>query len=56
MSAKHPRKLSTKSARVKAIARERVGSPKPTRALEEGSGRSKPKYKRSWREELAENG
>jgi hypothetical protein len=40
---------------VKALARQRVGSPKPARVLEEKPSREKPKYKKSWQEEAAEN-
>lgn len=32
---------------VKAIARERVGSPKPARAIEPKSQRRKPKHKKT---------
>lgn len=35
-----------KSKRVKAVARERVGSPRPGRALEDKRLREKPKHKK----------
>lgn len=42
---KKPRKLN-KNKEVKAIARERIGTPPPARALEEKPIRSKPKHKK----------
>jgi len=51
MPKKKPKKLASKSTRVKAIARTRVGSPKPARILEEKSARDKPKHKKSWDDE-----
>lgn len=55
MPSKRPKKLASKSTRVKALARERVGSPKPVRVLEEKPVREKPKYRKNWQEEAAEN-
>ena len=49
MAAKQPK--LTKNKRVKAVARKRVGSPKPARVLDERTPRAKPKYKNRWREE-----
>ncbi len=43
-----------KARRVKAVARKRVGSPKPARTLDERMLRSKPKYKEAWSEGVAE--
>jgi hypothetical protein len=37
-----------KNKRLKAIARERVGSPKPARIIEEKPKRDKAKYKPDW--------
>jgi hypothetical protein len=37
-----------KNKRLKAIARERVGSPKPARIIEEKPKRPKAKYKLDW--------
>jgi hypothetical protein len=42
---KKPRKLN-KNKRIKAIARERVGSPKPARAILDKATRAKPKHKK----------
>lgn len=42
---KKPPKLN-KNKRIKAIARERVGSPKPVRAISDKATRAKPKHKR----------
>ncbi len=39
-------KTTTKSKRVKAVARERVGIPKPARVLADKRLREKPKYKK----------
>jgi hypothetical protein len=48
--AKRPRKFS-KSKAVKSIARERVGSPPPSRPIKPKSERDKPKHKKeSWEE------
>ncbi len=38
--------LPSKAKRVKAIARERVGSVKPSRPIEERETRTKPKHKK----------
>jgi len=46
---KRPRKYS-KTKAVKAIARKRLGSPKPARVLEEKPARSRPKHKKKWTE------
>ena len=48
-----PRKktLPSKAKRVKAIARERIGTVPPARVLEETSQRSKPKHKKRVDEE-----
>lgn len=51
MPGKRPKKLASKSTRVKAIARERVGSPKPGRVVDEKPRRSTPKHKKSWQDE-----
>jgi len=40
-----------KAKAVKAIARQRVGAPKPARALSAKPLRAKPKHKKSWTEE-----
>ena len=40
------RKKFDANKEVKAIARERVGSPKPARAIEPKSERRKPKHKK----------
>lgn len=40
----------SKTKAVKAIARERVGSPKPARIVDEKPVRSKPKHKKKWAE------
>ncbi|HEY7212391.1 MAG TPA: hypothetical protein VH477_19100 [Bryobacteraceae bacterium] len=40
-----------KNKRVKAVARKRVGTPKPARVLEERTGRDRPKYKKRWQDE-----
>jgi hypothetical protein len=37
-----------KNKRLKAIARERLGSPKPARIIEEKPNREKAKYKPNW--------
>jgi hypothetical protein len=42
---KRPRKYS-KTKAVKQLARERVGTPKPARVLEDNSLRAKPKHKK----------
>jgi hypothetical protein len=47
---KKPRKYSKNKA-VKAIARERVGSPKPSRVVAAKLARPKPKHKKSWTDE-----
>lgn len=52
MPVKRPKKLASKSKRVKALARERVGSPKPERIVTEKPTRPKPKHKKSWQEEV----
>jgi hypothetical protein len=39
-------KAPDKSKRVKAVARERVGAPKPARIIEDKRLRQKPKYKK----------
>jgi hypothetical protein len=44
-------KLS-RNKRVKAVARKRVGSPKPGRPLTERGNRSRPKYKQQWQDEI----
>lgn len=49
MAAKRPK--LTKNKRVKAVARKRVGSPKPARVLDERAPRAKAKYRTGWREE-----
>jgi len=46
------RKGLDKTKRVKAVARQRVGSPKAARPLDERVGRDKPKHKEAWRREL----
>lgn len=43
---KKPKKLD-KTTRVKAVARDRVGSPKPGRALADKRLREKPKHKKN---------
>ncbi len=43
---KKPTKLD-KTKRVKAVARERVGSPKPARVLKDKRLREKPKHKKN---------
>jgi hypothetical protein len=40
-----------KTKRVREIARERVGPPKPTRPLEERGRKAKPKYPDNWLKE-----
>jgi hypothetical protein len=55
MAGKPRKKLPSKSSRVKAIARQRVGTPKPARAIEDKPTRRKPKHKKSWQEETTEN-
>lgn len=52
MPGKRPKKLASKSKRVKAIARERLGSPKPERILTDRPTRARPKHKKSWQEEV----
>ncbi len=47
MAAKRPKKFD-KNKRVKAIARKRVGSPAPSRSLDERGVRLKPKHKKNW--------
>jgi hypothetical protein len=47
---KRPRKYS-KTKVVKAIARERVGTPKPARLVEDKTLRVKPKHKKKILEE-----
>jgi hypothetical protein len=47
---KRPRKYS-KTKAIKAIARERVGSPKAARVVEPKQARPKPKHKKKWIEE-----
>jgi hypothetical protein len=47
---KRPGKYS-KAKAVKAIARERVGTPKPGRIVEDKTLRSKPKHKKKTSEE-----
>lgn len=42
------KKVLTKAKRVKAVARQRVGPPKPARPLEERSRKAKPKYPAAW--------
>ncbi len=44
----------SKTKRVKAIARKRVGTPPPSRVLEERTIRGKPKHKQPWTEEQAD--
>jgi hypothetical protein len=41
------RKAPDKSTRVKAVARERVGAPKPARVIEDKRVRDKPKHKKN---------
>jgi hypothetical protein len=41
------RKILTKTKRVKAVARDRVGSPKPARLISEKRLREKPKHKKN---------
>jgi hypothetical protein len=41
------RKSLDKTKRVKAVARERVGSPKPARVIEDKRLREKPKHKKN---------
>jgi hypothetical protein len=53
MPVKRPKKLTSKSTRMKALARQRVGPPKPGRAIEEKPARKKPKYKKNWQEEAS---
>ncbi len=55
MASRKPKKLVSKSKRVKAIARERVGVVKPARVLDEKPIRGKPKHKRSWEEEPSDD-
>jgi hypothetical protein len=43
---KKPTKLD-KTKRVKAVARERVGAPKPARVIADKRQRDKPKHKKS---------
>jgi hypothetical protein len=43
---KKPKSLD-KTTRVKAVARERVGAPKPARVIEDKRLRDKPKHKKS---------
>ena len=52
MAGKRTKKLASKSKRVRAIARERLGSPKPARVVADKPSRSKPKYKKNWQEEV----
>jgi len=40
------RQLPSKSKRVKALARKRLGTVKPARPLEESPQRAKPKHKK----------
>ena len=40
-----------KTKRVKAVARKRIGSPKPARILKESGQREQPKHKVDWRDE-----
>jgi hypothetical protein len=47
---KRPRKYS-KTKAVKAIARQRVGTPKPARVVEDKTLRPKPKHKKKISEE-----
>jgi hypothetical protein len=47
--AKRPKYNKTKA--LKAIARQRVGSPPPARTLENKTVRAKPKHKKPWPEE-----
>lgn len=42
------KKVLTKTRRVKAVARQRIGPPKPARPLEERSQKAKPKYPADW--------
>jgi hypothetical protein len=49
MVRKRPKYDKTKA--VKAIARERVGAPKASRAIKERPLRPKPKHKKRWTEE-----
>jgi len=42
------KKTFSKNKQVKAIARRRVGSPGPSRTLDERAIRSKPKHKKTW--------
>ncbi|MBV8572870.1 MAG: hypothetical protein JO319_19780 [Acidobacteriaceae bacterium] len=55
MASRRPKKLADKSTRVKAIARTRIGSPKPARILEERLIRDKPKHKENWEDEAPES-
>jgi len=41
------RKSFDKTKRVKAVARERIGSPKPARFIQDKRLREKPKYKKN---------
>jgi hypothetical protein len=41
----------SKEKRVKAVARKRVGTPKPARVLDERQERERPKHKRHWQDE-----
>jgi hypothetical protein len=41
------RKTPTKSERVKAVARQRVGTPKPARIIADKRLRDKPKHKKN---------
>jgi hypothetical protein len=49
MANKRPR--PSKAKRVKAVARKRVGAPKPARALDERQEREQPKHKKRWQDE-----
>jgi hypothetical protein len=40
-----------KNKRVKAVARKRIGTPKPVRALDERHARGHPKHKKRWQDE-----
>ena len=44
----------TKPKRVKAVARKRIGTPKPARPLDERQLRDKPKYKIDWGEAVSD--
>jgi len=45
------RRKYDKTKAVKAMARERVGAPKPARVLDDNPARAKPKHKKRWTDE-----